>query len=97
MPTITTADRWPQMPERVRSTEIYYPETDGKPMAESDLHRDLMLYVIRTLQRFFAGQPVYISGNLLVYYEQGNPRKSVAPDCFVVRGVDPHLRKTYKI
>ncbi|MBX3012616.1 MAG: Uma2 family endonuclease [Caldilineaceae bacterium] len=89
--------RWPQMPERAQSTEIHYPETDGKPMAESDLHRDIMLYLIRLLQRFFAGHTVYVSGNLLVYYEQGNRYKSVAPDCFVVRGVDPHLRKTYKI
>jgi len=88
---------WPQMPERVLSNEIHYPETDGKPMAESDLHRDIMLYLIRLLQRFFVGQPVYISGNLLVYYEQGNRYKSVAPDCFVVRAIDPHLRTTYKI
>lgn len=89
--------RWPQMPERVKSNEIHYPETDGKPMAESDLHRDIMLYLIRLLQRFFAGQPVYVSGNLLVYYEKGNRYKSVAPDCFVVRDIEPHLRKTYKI
>lgn len=89
--------RWPQIPERVKSNEIHYPETDGKPMAESDLHRDMMLYLIRLLQRFFAGQMVYVSGNLLVYYEQGNRYRSVAPDCFVVRGIDPHLRKTYKI
>ncbi|MEZ4860034.1 MAG: Uma2 family endonuclease [Caldilineaceae bacterium] len=89
--------RRPQMPERIKSNEIYYPETDGKPMAESDLHRDIMVYIIHLLQRFFAGRQVYVSGNLLIYFEQGNPRKSVAPDCFVVRGVAPHLRKTYKI
>lgn len=68
--------RWPQMPERVKSHEIHYPETDGKAMAESDLHRDIMFYLIRLLQRFFAGQPVYVSGNLLVYYEKGNRDKS---------------------
>ena len=94
---MSTNLRWPQMPERIKSNEIRYPETDGKPMAESDLHRDIMAYLIRLLQHFYAGQPVYVSGNLLVYYEQGNPRKSVAPDCFVVRGIDPHLRKTYRI
>lgn len=94
---MNTPLRWPQMPERVKSNEIHYPETDGKPMAESDLHRDMMLYLIRLLQRFFAGQPVYVSGNLLVYYEPGNRYKSVAPDYFVVRGIEPRLRKTYKI
>ncbi|MEZ4861433.1 MAG: Uma2 family endonuclease [Caldilineaceae bacterium] len=89
--------RWPFMPAPIKSNEIYYPETDGKPMAESDLHRDIMTYIIQLLQRFFMGRQVYVSGNLLVYFEQGNPRKSVAPDCFVVHGIDPHLRKTYKI
>jgi Uma2 family endonuclease len=49
------------------------------------------------LQRFFTGQRVYISGNLLVYYEKGNPYKSVAPDCFVVRDVEPQRRPIYKI
>lgn len=76
---------------------VYYPETDGKPMAESDLHRDLMFYVIHLLQRFFAGRKIYVTGNLLVYYEKGNNRKSVAPDCFIVRDVEPKQRLSYKI
>ena len=46
---MSTNLRWPQMPERIKSTEIHYPETDGKPMAESDLHRDIMAYLIRLL------------------------------------------------
>lgn len=77
--------------------QVFYPETDGRPMAESDLHRDIMFYIIHLLQRFFAGQRVYVSGNLLLYYEEGNPRKSVAPDCFVVWDVEPHRRNIYKL
>jgi Uma2 family endonuclease len=71
--------------------EIFY------PLAESDLHRRVMFAIIRILQRFFAGQQVYVSGNLLVYYVMGDLYKSVAPDCFVVRAIDPHLRNIYKI
>ena len=61
---------------------VYYPDSDGKPMAESDLHRDIMLDVIFMLQRWFAGQSddVYVSGNILVYYVEGDPRRSVSPD-----------------
>jgi len=66
-------------------------------MAESDLHRERMFGLIHALQRFFAGQQVYVSGNLLIYYEEGNPRKSVAPDCFVVWGVESHFRRVYKL
>jgi Uma2 family endonuclease len=49
------------------------------------------------LQRFFLGRRTYVSGNLLIYYEQGNPYKSVSPDCFIVREIEPHLRNVYKI
>ena len=31
---------------------IYYPDTDGKPMGESDLHRDIMFRIIHLLQRY---------------------------------------------
>ena len=82
---------------RPATKEIFYPETDGKPMAESDLHRGVMFAIIRLLQRFFLGRRTYVSGNLLIYYEQGNPYKSVSPDCFIVREIEPHLRNVYKI
>ncbi|MDS4039735.1 MAG: Uma2 family endonuclease [Candidatus Competibacter sp.] len=40
---------------------------------------------------------VYISGNLFVYYEQGNPKAVVAPDVFVVIGAPRHDRPSYKL
>ena len=74
---------------------IVYPESDGKPMAETDIHRDLMVDFIQMLQHHFSDEPVYVSGNLFIYYEQGNTRKSVAPDVFVVHGVAKKRRRTY--
>jgi len=75
-----------------------YPTRDGKPMAETDLHRILMLALIERLRAYFANEPlVYVSGNLLVFYQRGNRRKHVAPDVFVVRGVPKHLRDNYLI
>lgn len=87
----------PLLQTEATNKTIVYPETDGKPMAESDLYRGVMFAIIRILQRFFLQQQVYVSGNLLIYYEQGNPYKSISPDCFIVRGIDPHLRDVYKI
>ena len=76
--------------------EIYYPESDGEPMAESDVHRDVMVDLIHALETRHAGEPdVYVSGNLLLYYVEGNPRKSISPDVFLVRGVPKRQRKTY--
>ena len=42
-------------------------------MAETDYHRDLMLDLIETLKFWYVHKPrVYVSGNLLMYYERGN-------------------------
>lgn len=77
---------------------IVYPESDGKPMAETDRHRKLMTDVIFMLQDYFKHvNDVYVSGNLMMYYEEGNPHKSVAPDVFVVFGVNKKERRTYRV
>jgi Uma2 family endonuclease len=79
------------------STEIEYPESDGQPMAESDEARDYLMYGTEVLGIYFQDQPdVYVSGNLFIYYEQGNPKAVVAPDVFVVKGVEKKKRRSYK-
>ena len=75
---------------------IVYPESDGKPMAETDVHRKLMMDFILILEDYFENNDdVYVSGNLLIYYERGNPRKSISPDVFVAFGVEKKQRNTY--
>lgn len=64
--------------------EIEYPESDGKPMGETDLHRDWMVRLLEIFRQRYAGQRVYIASDLLVYYVEGTPSKFVVPDCFVV-------------
>lgn len=76
--------------------EIEYPESDGKPMAETDIHRDIMVDLIYRLKARYEGQDVYVSGNLLVYYVEGKPGKCLTPDCFVALGVRPFDRRTFK-
>jgi Uma2 family endonuclease len=81
----------------IQVKEVYYPESDGKPMGETDDHREAMVRHIELLQDYYRGQNVYVSGDLLVYYVQGNPRKFIVPDAFVVKGISPGKRRTYKI
>ena len=84
------------VPRQRRPREIEYPTTDGKPMAETDLHRDDMVDTIQMLQDFFADRPrVYVSGNLLLYYEERNRRKHVAPDALVTLGINKEPRRDY--
>jgi Uma2 family endonuclease len=75
-----------------------YPTSDGRPMAETDWHRDLMLIVIGILKHWYADDPdVYVSGNLLIFYDRGNKRRHISPDCFVVKGVPKGNRPNYLV
>ena len=77
---------------------IDYPSSDGKPLAENDFQRHAILYACSALRlRYAARADVYVSGDLLIYYEEGNPRVSVAPDAFVVFGVEDRMRMNYKV
>jgi Uma2 family endonuclease len=77
---------------------IHYPETDGKPMAETDVHIDVLIYLREALRDHFRDDPrVYVAGNMLLYYEEGNPAACVAPDVFVVQGVAKGERRTYRL
>lgn len=79
-----------------RLRPIDYPTSDGKPMAETDLHRQLMFDLIEILQARYDHDPdVYVSGDLLLFYEEGNKRRHVAPDVFVVFGVARRPRLNY--
>jgi Uma2 family endonuclease len=84
--------------KRELEATIHYPETDGKPMGETDFHIKLIIDLSEALRNFFRRQPdVYVSRDLLLYYEPGNTRKFVVPDVFVVRGVSKSDRRVYKL
>ena len=71
----------------------HYPDSDGKPMTESDATRDYLLYCVEALELYFQSRrSVYVSGNLFIYYEQGNPKAVVSPDVFVIFGVSKRKR-----
>ena len=77
---------------------IEYPESDGKPLAENDPQLHAIHYAFGALRLHYAARAdVYVSADLLVYYEEGNPRVSVAPDVFVVFGVEDRMRGNYKV
>ena len=77
---------------------LILPESDGKPMAETDKHRRVMMSLIQTLEHHFRDAPdVYVSGNLLIYYGTPENRRAIAPDVFVIFGVGKKERRTYAV
>jgi Uma2 family endonuclease len=76
---------------------VEYPESDGQPMGETELHVQEMMYLLAAFQEHFRkSADVYVASNLFFYYEQGNPRAVVSPDLFVVPGAAKEPpRRTY--
>ncbi|MDE0204643.1 MAG: Uma2 family endonuclease [Candidatus Tectomicrobia bacterium] len=85
------------MPRSTLATPgIEYPDSDGQPMAETDFQRTVMTYAIEALKiHFQEREEVYVSGDLFIYYEEGNRAAAVAPDVFVAFGVGNDMRRTY--
>lgn len=78
--------------------DIYYPDSDGIPMAETDAQfYPLTETVLALRQRYADRDDVYVSGDLLVYYRMNDNTVRLAPDVFVVFGIDDHLRNSYII
>src|SRR5436309_3484783 len=79
--------------------DIHYPESDGQPMAETEIHLDVTIDLLQgLLRRYRDVADVYVAGNLFFYYVQGDPRSVVSPDVFLVRGVPKSpRRRIYKL
>ena len=86
------------MQEKIHAAPtLVYPESDGEPMAETPKHQQVMIDCMDIMRSHFRGlADVYIGGNMMLYYEEGNPRKSISPDVFMVRGVSKQEFRTYK-
>jgi Uma2 family endonuclease len=90
------------LPKQSVLRRIVYPESDGKPMAETEIQLQLTINLLEALKAFFARRfDVYVGGNMFLYYVEGDRGKNVAPDVFVVRGVgkqrEGRKRRTYKL
>jgi Uma2 family endonuclease len=77
---------------------IIYPESDGKPLGETEIHRQEITDAIETLRDYLRERAdVYVGGNMFLYYEEGRPERSVVPDVFVVKGVSKQVRRIYQL
>jgi Uma2 family endonuclease len=81
----------------VRDLEDLYPSSDGKPMAETQVHVRLLAQLLGMLEYHFRGrEDVLVAGNIFLYYEEGKPKKRRSPDVMVVKGVKgKHLRRSF--
>ncbi|GFE67970.1 Uma2 family endonuclease [Chroococcus sp. FPU101] len=77
--------------------EIFYPSSDGEPLAESYSHLNAILTTLAVLKQYLSGRQATVLADQFMYYAQGFPRLRVAPDVMVIFDVPPGGRDNYKI
>lgn len=66
------------------ATVILYPDSDGMPLPDGEFQSPLYVNAVGTLRLHFRNVPgARVNGDNFIYYIEGNPRRSVAPDCYV--------------
>jgi Uma2 family endonuclease len=76
---------------------IFYPDSDGEPVANNTQHYELIATTKDGLERAFSGRDdVFVAADLFWYPVKGNPKIAVAPDVMVAFGRPPGARKSYK-
>ena len=78
--------------------EIYYPDTDETIMPEGIQHFLLSVHLASILLAFFASRnDAKVFGNVMLYYEEGKPKKFVSPDLMVCFGLEEFPKRVYKL
>ena len=67
---------------------IVYPESDGMPLPDGEYQAPLYRRIVRDLEVHFSNVPgARVNGDTFIYYVEGDPHRSVSPDCYVVFGL----------
>ena len=75
--------------------DVFYPSSDGKPMAEDMWGSEAIMEATGDLR---AVRPkALVAANILLYPEKGNNEKSMAPDVLVAFGIGTHNRCSYLV
>jgi Uma2 family endonuclease len=84
-------------PKYWRNGEIYYPDSDGEPVANNIKHMEYIEATKYGLQSLFAERDdVMVAADLFWYPVEGNPTVCVAPDVMIAVGRPRRARPSYK-
>ncbi len=84
---MTTNPALYRTPKEERLQELKYPSYNGERLAENDLQYIALTDTVDALRTRLGDRPdVYVAGNMLVYYREGDASSRVAPDVFVAFG-----------
>ena len=73
-----------------------YPDSDGQPIADNPKQFRWIVTIKENLERLFAGENVFVAGDLLWYPVEGSPKIRQAPDVMVAFGRPKGDRGSYQ-
>ncbi|WP_373550030.1 Uma2 family endonuclease [Haliscomenobacter sp.] len=83
--------------EKFQQPEATFPDSDGKPMAESTLQFEWIALIKQGMELAFQERPdVFVAGDLLWYPDKSTDKIRQAPDVMVVVGRPKGYRGSYK-
>lgn len=101
-PPVSSPPFSPSLPAfHSHGADVVYPTRDGKPLAETYDHIQVIFALIAMLEQYlqqcFSDRSPILLANQFVYYAPNFPRLRFAPDTAVIFGVAPGGRDNYKI
>ena len=76
-----------------RAADVYYPCSDGKPMADNMWQADAIMHAAGDLRA--ALPTALVAADILMYPEEGNKDNKIAPDVLVALGLGTRKRSSY--
>ena len=76
-----------------RAEDVFYPSSDGKPMAENMWQAKAIMNAAGDLGA--ALPTALVAADILMYPEEGNKDNKIAPDVLVALGLGTHNRSSY--
>ena len=82
---------------RSRQDQALYPDSDGEPMSDNTVQFRWIFLIKEGLEYLFRDRPdVFVAGDLLWYYKEGDVKSRIAPDAMVVFGRPKGDRGSYR-
>ncbi len=88
---------FPKANGKLTSYIVGYPCEDDEPMAATDFHAEQITTLGDQLKRHFAiNKLIHVGMDSFIYYKEGDITKCVAPDIYIVFGVEKYpLRRSF--
>lgn len=80
------------------ATTIFYPESDGMPLPDGEYQAPIYVRILSIILAYFKDVPgAWVNGDTFIYYVEGDNRRSVSPDCYVVFDLSEEAQKSLSL